>query len=33
MLLSGVNVGGWFWGYALPPLILLIGWVDLRGDR
>lgn len=27
VLLSGVNVGGWFWGYALPPLILLIGWV------
>ena len=25
VLLSGVNVGG-FWGYALPPFILLIGW-------
>ncbi|HWI30165.1 MAG TPA: hypothetical protein VNT50_01605 [Microbacterium sp.] len=26
ILLSGVNVGGFFWGYVLPPLILLIGW-------
>ena len=26
VLLSGVDVGGFFWGYVLPPLILLIGW-------
>jgi len=26
VLLSGVNVGGFFWGYLLPPFILLIGW-------
>ena len=25
--LSGVNVGGFFWGYVIPPIILLIGWV------
>lgn len=23
---SGANVTGWFWGYVLPPVILLIGW-------
>ena len=26
VLLSGVQVGNWFWGYILPPLILMIGW-------
>lgn len=26
VLLSGVDVRGFFWGYVLPPLILLIGW-------
>jgi hypothetical protein len=25
--LSGVDVSGFFWGYVLPPLLLLIGWV------
>ena len=25
--LSSVNVGGFFWGYVVPPIILLIGWV------
>ncbi len=35
VLLSGVNVSGWFWGYALPPVYLLIAWViyDLVDDR
>ena len=33
--LSGVDVDGWFWGYVLPPLYLLIAWViyDLVDDR
>jgi len=26
VVLSGVTVSGWFWGYILPPVILLIGW-------
>lgn len=25
--LSGVRVSGFFWGYVLPPLFLLVGWV------
>lgn len=35
VLLSGVNVHGWFWGYVLPPLYLLIAWViyDQIDDR
>lgn len=35
VLLSGVNVHGWFWGYVLPPVYLLIAWViyDLIDDR
>ena len=33
--LSGVDVRGWFWGYVLPPLYLLLAWVvyDLIDDR
>ena len=33
--LSGVSVAGWFWGYVLPPVILLIGWAvyDAIDDR
>ena len=33
--LSAVSVRGFFWGYLLPPLLLLIGWViyDLVDDR
>lgn len=33
--LSGVTVGGWFWGYVLPPVVLLIGWAiyDAVDDR
>lgn len=33
--LSGVDVRGWFWGYVIPPLILLVGWViyDQVDDR
>lgn len=32
---SGVSVRGFFWGYILPPLVLLIGWViyDQVDDR
>lgn len=35
VVLSGVTVGGWFWGYVLPPVILLIGWAvyDAIDDR
>lgn len=35
VLLSGVNVSGWFWGYVLPPLYLLLAWViyDQIDDR
>lgn len=35
VILSGVNVSGWFWGYVLPPVYLLIAWVvyDLVDDR
>lgn len=35
VLLSGVTVGGWFWGYVLPPVIILIGWAiyDAIDDR
>lgn len=35
VLLSGVDVRGWFWGYILPPVYLLIAWViyDLVDDR
>ncbi|MEV4774023.1 hypothetical protein LTA6_000206 [Microbacterium sp. LTA6] len=33
--LSGVTVAGFFWGYVLPPLGLLLGWViyDQIDDR
>ncbi|WOF23745.1 hypothetical protein N8K70_03440 [Microbacterium betulae] len=33
--LSDVAVRGWFWGYVLPPLYLLVAWVvyDLLDDR
>lgn len=27
VLLSGVDVRGWFWGYLLPPLFLLVAWI------
>lgn len=35
VLLSAVSVRGFFWGYVLPPLLLLIGWViyDQIDDR
>lgn len=35
VLLSGVDVSGWFWGYLLPPVYLLVAWViyDLIDDR
>ncbi|WP_438353640.1 hypothetical protein [Microbacterium sp. CJ88] len=32
---TGVRVNGWFWGYVLPPFILLLAWVvyDAIDDR
>jgi hypothetical protein len=35
VLLSGVSVGGWFWGWVLPPVFILIGWAiyDRIDDR
>ncbi|MFE6734488.1 hypothetical protein [Microbacterium sp. NPDC057650] len=35
VLLSGVSVRGFFWGWVLPPIVLLIGWViyDRFDDR
>lgn len=32
---SRVNVDGWFWGWALPPLALLLAWIiyDAVDDR
>lgn len=26
VVLTRVSVGGWFWGYILPPAIIAIGW-------
>lgn len=35
VVFSGVSISGWFWGYVLPPVILLIGWAiyDAIDDR
>ncbi|RZI96103.1 MAG: hypothetical protein EOO67_01180 [Microbacterium sp.] len=35
VVFSGVDVRGWFWGYLLPPLFLLIAWMiyDVVDDR
>jgi len=35
VLFSGVSVGGWLWGYVLPPVFILIGWAvyDAIDDR
>ncbi|MGV9194929.1 hypothetical protein ACQ143_11355 [Microbacterium sp. MC2] len=35
VLLSGVDVRGFFWGWVLPPLLLLLAWVvyDQIDDR
>ena len=35
VILTGVIISGWFWGYILPPVILLIGWAiyDAIDDR
>lgn len=35
VLLTGVHVQGWFWGYVLPTILLLVAWViyDLIDDR
>lgn len=32
---SGVSVDGWFWGWVLPPVFILIGWAiyDAIDDR
>lgn len=31
VLLSGVSVGNWFWGWVLPPVFILIGWAVYDG--
>lgn len=31
ILLSGIHVVGWFWGYAIPPIALLIAWLIYDG--
>jgi hypothetical protein len=31
VLLSGVSVGHWFWGWVLPPFFILIGWAIYDG--
>ncbi|MET0735396.1 MAG: hypothetical protein ABWY55_07115 [Microbacterium sp.] len=35
VLLSGVGVGGWLWGWILPPVFIVIGWAiyDAIDDR
>ncbi|GAA1945418.1 hypothetical protein [Microbacterium deminutum] len=35
VLFSGVSVDGWFWGWVLPPVFILIGWAiyDAIDDR
>jgi len=35
VLLSGVAVSGWLWGWIVPPIILLVGWAvyDVIDDR
>ncbi|WP_050761782.1 hypothetical protein [Beutenbergia cavernae] len=35
VILSDVNVHGWFLGYVLPPLIVIVGWFvyDMVDDR
>lgn len=35
VIFSGVDVRGWFWGYVLPPMFLLIAWMiyDRVDDR
>lgn len=35
VVFSGVDVRGWFWGYVIPPILLLLAWVvyDLVDDR
>jgi len=35
VVFSGVDVRGWFWGYLLPPLFLLVAWMiyDRVDDR
>lgn len=32
---TGVRVTGWFWGYALPPIVLLLAWAlyDVVDDK
>ncbi|WP_248242688.1 hypothetical protein [Microbacterium kunmingense] len=35
VLFTGVSIGGWFWGWILPPVLLMIGWAiyDVIDDR
>lgn len=35
VVFSGIDVRGWFWGWVIPPILLLLAWVvyDLVDDR
>lgn len=35
VIFSGVRVGGWFWGWVIPPVLLAIAWIiyDVVDDR
>lgn len=35
VIFSGVRVGGWFWGWVIPPILLAIAWIiyDQVDDR
>lgn len=35
VVFSGVKVGGWFWGWVIPPVLLVIAWIiyDVVDDR
>ncbi|MCT9002723.1 hypothetical protein [Microbacterium memoriense] len=35
VIFSGVRVGGFFWGWVIPPILLAIAWIiyDLADDR
>lgn len=35
VIFSGVRVGGWFWGWVIPPVLLAIAWIiyDQVDDR
>jgi hypothetical protein len=35
VIFTGVRVNGWFWGYVIPPFLLLVAWIvyDAIDDR